>query len=130
MRGIGVPSNTDNENFVVTGKNEGENKLIVAFDRENEPTLWGCKYEIESLSFLTENHPTQPVQLLGKPRYRDPSVPLVYRPINSTKAEITFERPQLALTPGQILALYDGERLIGGGTYCLSSLGRADKSIE
>ena len=128
-RGIGVPSNTDNENFVVTGKNESENKLIVAFDRENEPTLWGCKYEIESLSFLTENHPTQPVQLLGKPRYRDASVPLLYRPINSTKAEITFERPQRALTPGQILALYDGERLIGGGTYCLSSLGRADQSI-
>jgi tRNA-specific 2-thiouridylase len=128
-RGIGVPSNTDNENFVVTGKNESENKLIVAFDRENEPTLWGCKYEIESLSFLTENHPTQPVQLLGKPRYRDASVPLLYRPINSTKAEITFERPQRALTPGQVLALYDGERLIGGGTYCLSSLGRADQSI-
>jgi tRNA-specific 2-thiouridylase len=128
-RGIGVPSNTDNENFVVTGKNESENKLIVAFDRENELTLWGCKYEIESLSFLTENHPTQPVQLLGKPRYRDASVPLLYRPINSTKAEITFERPQRALTPGQVLALYDGERLIGGGTYCLSSLGRADQSI-
>ena len=33
-RGIGVPSNTDNENFVVTGKNEGENQLIVAFDHE------------------------------------------------------------------------------------------------
>ena len=128
-RGIGVPSNTDNENFVVTGKNQSENKLIVAFDRENELTLWGCKYEIESLSFLTENHPTQPVQLLGKPRYRDASVPLLYRPINSTKAEITFERPQRALTPGQVLALYDGERLIGGGTYCLSSLGRADQSI-
>jgi len=129
-RGIGVPSNTDNENFVVTGKNEGANQLIVAFDHENEPTLWGRKYEIESLSFLTENHPTEPVQLLGKPRYRDASVPLLYRPINSTKAEIIFERPQRALTPGQVLALYDGERLIGGGTYCLSSLGRADQSIE
>ena len=129
-RGIGVPSNTDNENFVVTGKNEGANQLIVAFDHENEPTLWGRKYEIESLSFLTENHPTEPIQLLGKPRYRDASVPLLYRPINSTKAEIIFERPQRALTPGQVLALYDGERLIGGGTYCLSSLGRADQSIE
>ncbi|MDG0964813.1 MAG: tRNA 2-thiouridine(34) synthase MnmA [Opitutales bacterium] len=128
-RGIGVPSNRDNENFVVTGKNEADNQLIVAFDHEDEPTLWGCKYEIESLSFLTENPPVLPVQLLGKPRYRDASVPLLYRPINSTKAEIIFESPQRALTPGQVLALYDGERLIGGGTYSLSSLGRADQTI-
>ncbi|MDG1324837.1 MAG: tRNA 2-thiouridine(34) synthase MnmA [Opitutales bacterium] len=128
-RGIGVPSNRDNENFVVTGKNEADNQLIVAFDHEDEPTLWGCKYEIESLSFLTANPPVQPVQLLGKPRYRDASVPLLYRPINSTKAEIIFESPQRALTPGQVLALYDGERLIGGGTYSLSSLGRADQTI-
>ena len=34
-RGIGVPSNTDHENFVVTGKDEGNNQLIVAFESEN-----------------------------------------------------------------------------------------------
>jgi tRNA-specific 2-thiouridylase len=69
------------------------------------------------------------LKLLGKPRYRDPSVPLHYRPLDSGKAEIIFDEPQRALTPGQVLALYDGERLIGGGTYCLSSLGRADQNL-
>ena len=59
-------------------------------------------------------------------------LPFPYSTVQSIppKAEIIFERPQRALTPGQVLALYDGERLIGGGTYCLSSLGRADQSIE
>lgn len=128
-RGVGVPSNTDHENFVVTGKNESGNQLIVAFDHKDEPTLWGCRYEIESLSFLTDSAPIQSLKLLGKPRYRDPSVPLHYRPIDSGKAEIIFDEPQRALTPGQVLALYDGERLIGGGTYCLSSLGRADQNL-
>ena len=35
-RGIGVPSNTDHENYVVTGKDQVENQLIVAFDRRDE----------------------------------------------------------------------------------------------
>ena len=46
------------------------------------------------------------------------------------RRKLFLSDPRRALTPGQVLALYDGERLIGGGTYCLSSLGRADQSIE
>ncbi|MBT3668088.1 MAG: tRNA 2-thiouridine(34) synthase MnmA [Opitutae bacterium] len=129
-RGIGVPSNKDNENYVVTGKDENVNQLIVAFESKNEKTLWGTRYEIESLSFLTKSLPDKPIEILGKPRYRDPSVSLLYRPLESGRAEIVFEKPQRALTPGQVLALYDGERLIGGGTYCQSSLGRADQGLH
>ena len=28
--------------------------------------------------------------------------------------EVTFESPQRALAPGQVIAIYDGERLLGG----------------
>jgi len=129
-RGIGVPSNKDNENFVVTGKNENENQLIVAFESRNEATLWGTHYEVESLSFLTKHPPLEPVHILGKARYRDPSVSLLFRPLGNSRAEIVFDQPQRALTPGQVLALYEGERLIGGGTYCLSSMGRADQGLK
>ena len=128
-RGIGVPSNTDHENFVVTGKDEGNNQLIVAFESEKESTLWGKRFEIESLSFLTDSPPVSPTRLLGKVRYRDPSVSLLFRPLGMSKAEIVFDQPQRASTPGQVLALYEEERLIGGGTYCLSELGRADQSL-
>ena len=129
-RGIGVPSNTDNENYVVTGKNETENQLIVAFESRNEATLWGTHYKVESLSFLTKHPPLEPVHILGKARYRDPSVSLLFRPLGNSRAEIVFDQPQRALTPGQVLALYEGERLIGGGTYCLSSMGRADQGLN
>ncbi|HRJ47269.1 MAG TPA: hypothetical protein PKY38_07905 [Opitutaceae bacterium] len=30
---------------------------------------------------------------------------------------MTFDQPQRALAPGQIMALYDGERLLGGGVF-------------
>ena len=129
-RGIGVPSNTDNKNYVVTGKDENKNQLIVAFESRNEATLWGTHYEVESLSFLTNDPPVEPARILGKARYRDPAVSLLFRPLGGKRAEIVFDEPQRALTPGQVLALYDGERLIGGGTYCLSSMGRADQGLN
>jgi len=125
-RGIGVPSNTDHENFVVTGKEESSNQLIVAFESPEEPTLWGRRYEIENLSFLLDEPLSGELELLGKTRYRDPSVELSFRSIEDGRAEVVFGEAQRALAPGQVLALYDGERLLGGGTYALSSCGRAD----
>jgi tRNA-uridine 2-sulfurtransferase len=127
-RGIGVPSNMDNENFVVTGKDESTNRLIVAFESPDEPTLWGRRYEVENLSFLLDEPLSGELELLGKARYRDPSVSLSFRSLGSGRAEVFFDQPQRALTPGQVLALYDGERLLGGGTYVLSAFGRADQS--
>ena len=125
-RGFGVPSNTDHENFVVTGKEESSNQLIVAFESPEEPTLWGRRYEIENLSFLLDEPLSGELELLGKTRYRDPSVDLSFRSIEDGRAEVVFREAQRALAPGQVLALYEGERLLGGGTYALSSCGRAD----
>ena len=125
-RGIGVPSNTDHENFVVTGKDESSNRLIVAFESPEESTLWGRKYRVENLSFLLPEPLEGELDLLGKARYRDPSSPLKFRSLGEGRAEIVFREKQRALAPGQVLAFYDGERLLGGGTYALSSQGRAD----
>jgi len=127
-KGIGVPSNSDHENYVVTGKDESTNQLIVAFENTNEPTLWGKQYHIESVSFFDGEYPDAAISLLGKARFRDPSTPLEFTPIDSTRAEITFDFPQRALTPGQVLAIYKGEKLIGSGIYSLSKLGRAKVS--
>lgn len=127
-RGIGVPSNVNFENFVVTGKDQRKNQLIVAFENERESTLWGKQFQVESLSFLHGDTPNGKISLLGKARYRDPSTPITLIPKDKNQAKIIFEVPQRALTPGQILALYEGERLIGSGIYSLSELGRAKLS--
>ena len=110
-KGIGVPSNTDFENFVVTGKNKKKNQLIVAFENPNESTLWASRFRIESVSFFQSKYPTDEVKLLAKARYRDPSTTIIYKPLKDRKAEILFQSAQALL--GQILAIYSGERLIG-----------------
>ena len=127
-RGIGVPSNTDHENFVVTGKDQASNRLIVAFENTDEITLWGQSYEISDLSFLEKLDLSTSLSLLAKPRYRDPSTSILLESQDSGTAKITFSEPQRAITPGQVVALYKGEQLIGSGIYSLQENGRASLS--
>ena len=115
-RGIGVPSNTDNEFYVVTGLNMERNELIVAFDQFDSPGLFTSEVEVYDLSFL--NRPvTKSCRLLAKPRYRDSSQSITYTPIDENRAKVIFDEPQRALSSGQILALYQGDQLLGGGFY-------------
>jgi tRNA-specific 2-thiouridylase len=71
---------------------------------------------VNSFSWIGEPV-VQSRDLLARVRYRDPAVPARFEPVGESSAEITFSRPQRGLASGQILALYDGERLLGGGVY-------------
>jgi tRNA-specific 2-thiouridylase len=37
------------------------------------------------------------------------------RALGDTRAEVVFDTPQLAITPGQAVVFYDGDSVIGGG---------------
>lgn len=115
-RGIGVPSNTDNEAYVVIRLDMDRNELVVAFDRPDSPGLYSSEFELHGLSF-TNRALTEPCALLAKPRYRDPSQVINYTPHGADAATVTFAEPQRALASGQILALYDRDKLLGGGFY-------------
>ncbi|HUG10172.1 MAG TPA: tRNA 2-thiouridine(34) synthase MnmA [Opitutaceae bacterium] len=115
-KGIGVPSNTDGRAYVVVGKDLERNRLLVAFDGPDAPGLWSARVRVNSLSWIGDAI-TAPRDLLARVRYRDPSVPARFEPDSESSAEITFAQPQRGLAPGQILALYDGEHLLGGGVY-------------
>ena len=139
-RGIGIPSNTEGEFYVVTGLDMERNELVVAFDRPESPGLFTSEVDLHSLSFTNQvissavdsdgagNNPSlsqnpnlfknaEGHKLLAKPRYRDPSQGITYFQTGLDTAKIIFDEPQRALSPGQVLALYDGEKLLGGGFY-------------
>ncbi len=115
-KGIGIPSNTDNQNYVVVGKDQTRNALLIAFEDHQAPGLYATSCKITNLSFtgppiLTDG------ELEAKVRYRDPRVPIRYERAGEDSVEVSFKDPQRALALGQVLALYDGERLLGGGVY-------------
>lgn len=115
-RGIGVPSNTDNEFYVVTGTNIERNELLVAFDKPDSPGLFTSEVEVYGLSFVNKVL-TEESRIEARPRYRDVSQKITYMPTGEDSAKVVFDEPQRALASGQILALYDGEKLLGGGFY-------------
>lgn len=115
-RGIGIPSNTDRKNYVVVGKRAADNALLVAFDEPNAPGLFQREVRVHGLSW-TDAPIAAPRVLEGRVRYRDPRVPLEFFPEDGGSALIRFGEPQRALASGQVLAFYDGERLLGGAVY-------------
>jgi tRNA-specific 2-thiouridylase len=115
-KGIGIPSNADFQKYVVVGKRAADNALLVAFDASDTPGLFAHEVHVHSLSW-TECPIVEERILEGRVRYRDPRVPLTFVPQSPHSAVIRFHHPQRALASGQILALYEGERLLGGGIY-------------
>jgi tRNA-specific 2-thiouridylase len=119
-KGIGIPSNADFQKYVVVGKRAADRALLVAFDAPDAPGLFTSELRVHSLSWIGEPV-TTPSKLEGRVRYRDPRVELEFIPdkdgVPSGSATIRFPKPQRALASGQILALHDGERLLGGAVY-------------
>ncbi len=121
-RGIRIPSNTDHQAYVVVGKRASDHALLVAFDGPSAPGLWTSEARVHHLSFIGEPL-TAATTIECRVRYRDPRVPIHFTPVAPTApgephyALIRFSTPQRALAPGQIMALYRGEELLGGGIF-------------
>jgi tRNA-uridine 2-sulfurtransferase len=48
-------------------------------------------------------------------RHRHRAAPARVRALDGQRAEIEFDEPQSAITPGQAVVMYDGETVVGGG---------------
>jgi tRNA-specific 2-thiouridylase len=60
--------------------------------------------------------PERPINIKARVRHRHIEAPAVVTPLDSNTVYVKFARPQMAITPGQTVAFYDGEYVIGGGT--------------
>lgn len=119
-KGIGVPSNTDGKAYVVVGKRAEDRALLVAFDGAGAPGLFVREAQVHGLRWNTPAPPAEadgPLALEGRVRYRDPRVAMTLTMTGADTARVVFTEPQRGLASGQILAVYDGPRLLGGGVY-------------
>jgi tRNA-specific 2-thiouridylase len=120
--GMNIPSNRDNKHYVVIRKNLERNTLIVEIESESSKALYKSEVIVRNLNF-TRKPIGDGVEILAKPRYRDPSQEVTFRYLHKLEmpaecvALIRFKEKQRALASGQIIAFYSGERLLGGGVY-------------
>jgi tRNA-specific 2-thiouridylase len=59
--------------------------------------------------------PAGPVRVDARIRHNQLPVPATVRPIGSDQAEVAFDAPQRAITPGQSCVWYRGDEVLGGG---------------
>ncbi|MGE5405364.1 MAG: tRNA 2-thiouridine(34) synthase MnmA [Candidatus Saccharibacteria bacterium] len=62
-------------------------------------------------------HPfTEPMPVTAKIRYAAPAASAVATSLADGSLKVEFEQAQRAITPGQAVVVYDGDRVLGGGT--------------
>lgn len=118
-KGIGVASNLHKQAYVVVAKRPESNELVIAIEKTDTPLLWARKCVISGIS-TTGPDLTGPRRLEAMSRYRSQPAAAAYRPFargDGLAAELVFDEAQRALTPGQICAFYDEDRLLGGGVF-------------
>lgn len=70
---------------------------------------------LRAMHWVAGHAPDGPVAVTAQVRYRAPDAPATLRPGPDGRAEVCFEAPQRAPTPGQGLVAYRGEAVLGGG---------------
>ena len=112
-RGLGIGGRGDGRSFFVVDKDLKKNQLIVV-QGEDHPLLYCKSARIEQLTWI--NEASEVGKEYGvKTRYRQPDQKAVLTEMTDDGAIVSFADEQRAVTPGQSLVIYDGERCIGGG---------------
>ena len=80
-----------------------------------ESALFATTLLADSWSWFPFETLTQPIRVMAKARYRHIPQPATVYPMDNGCAKVVFDAPQRAITPGQTVALYDGDTVVGGG---------------
>jgi tRNA-specific 2-thiouridylase len=76
--------------------------------------LYANGLEASRMNWLIDP-PVEPRRVTAKIRYRHAGCPATVHATPDGGANIRFDEPQQAVTPGQAVTLYDGTRVLGGG---------------
>ncbi len=107
------------EPWYVAGKDAATNTLLVVQGADH-PLLYTNWLAADSVHWINGPPPGWDtgavLRCLAKTRYRQPDQPCSVTRAASGSLEVVFERPQRAVTPGQYVVFYQGERCLGGAT--------------
>jgi tRNA-specific 2-thiouridylase len=70
--------------------------------------------EVEGLNWISVAPPEVPFRASVKIRHKHEPAPATVEPLDASRARITFESAQRAITPGQSAVFYDGDRVLAG----------------
>lgn len=113
-RGLGIGGRSDGtgESWFVIGKDLARNLLIVQQGEHEE--LFSVSLDAHTINWIDGTPDKTEFTCTAKFRYRQPDQN-VRVSIDGSGAHVDFDVPQRAVTPGQWVVFYQGERCLGGG---------------
>ena len=108
-KGLGVSSN---EPLYVKAIDPEKNQVILS----GNDALFSRKLTAGAFNWIAWDVPPRQFRCSAKARYRHPEQPCQVTLREDGTAEVLFDQPQRAITPGQAVVLYDGDTVLGGGT--------------
>jgi len=105
----------------------GRPLYVVDLDPERDTVTVGDATELErgrlvatAVNFIACAPPAAPLRVAAKIRHSHQPAPATVRALGGDTAEVVFDSPQRAVSPGQSVVFYDGDVVVGGGVISRS----------
>ncbi|WP_439437618.1 tRNA 2-thiouridine(34) synthase MnmA [Salinivibrio costicola] len=100
--------------WYVVDKDVERNVLIVGQGHDH-PRLFSAGLMAAQLHWVDRKNVTETRRCTVKTRYRQHDISCTITPVDNDTIKVTFDEPQIAVTPGQSAVFYDGDVCLGGG---------------
>jgi tRNA-specific 2-thiouridylase len=104
------------------GFSTGKPLYVLAIDVQNNRVIAGdddalrtTSFEVEGVNWVSIAEPAEPIHANVKIRHKHEAAPATIQPLPGGRAQVTFDEPQRAITPGQGAVAYAGDVVLFGG---------------
>ena len=108
-RKLGLQGNSTTPDYVTNIDSTSDQVTLGNEDDLYRTNIWASK-----VNYVSGISPKRPVKVKAKIRYKSADAPATLTP-HKGWAEIDFDEPQRAVTPGQAVVFYNDATVIGGG---------------
>jgi tRNA-specific 2-thiouridylase len=109
-KGLGLSSSPTGSPMYVLALQPAEQRIVVGPKSALERTTLTAS----DVNWIVDP-PDRRMRVTAQIRHRHRAAPATITILEHNRVQVVFDAPQIAITPGQALVLYDGETVVGGG---------------
>ncbi|HEY1910803.1 MAG TPA: tRNA 2-thiouridine(34) synthase MnmA [Vicinamibacterales bacterium] len=109
-KGLGLGATATGSPMYVLALRPAERQVVVGPKASLERT----RLTASRVNWIAER-PEQTLRLEAQIRHRHQAAPATVHALDEGRAEVVFDAPQSAVSPGQAVVFYDGDAVVGGG---------------